>query len=234
MKLLTLLVGASVCVSACSSSTGSSGPDAATPPQDDGATPVMDEAGPVDEASMEAGPPTCVYPSGPYGTGPGNTLGPTLSWQGYAANDPNVSTLTLSELFDCDGSKGIDAIIIDTSAGWCAACEDQAHDESELTSQYDQLGIKAITLLIMNAAEQPATTADALAWRMTYNLEDVGIYADPNFLLEPVGQQTIGLPITMIVDPRTMKVVKETEGYGQMNPPVPDPTAVSLAEKNRQ
>lgn len=207
-------------------------PDAAAPHDDAGAPPADDASAPQVEASVEASTPQpCTYPKGPYGPGTGQVVSPNLTWQGYAANDASVTTLSTNDLFDCDGKKGIDAIVIDVSAGWCAACETQASDEAQLTAQYDSLHIKAVTLLIMDAAENPATTDTALDWRTTYKLDDVGVYADPNFLLQP-DQQTIGLPITMVVDPRTMKVVEVTEGYGQEHPPVIDASAVSLAKKN--
>ena len=206
--------------------------DAAPTQTDDASAP--DDAAMAVDASVDTNPPppACTYPKGPYGTGTGQVLAPNLSWQGYAANDATVSQLMMSDLFDCDGKKGIDAIMIDVSAGWCAACETQAHDEAQLTTQYDSLDIKPITLLIMDAAENAATTATALDWRTTYKLDDVGVYADPNFLLEPQNQQTIGLPITMVVDPRTMKVVSVTEGYGSQYPPQPNADAVALAKKN--
>ncbi len=233
---LALCLPTILALAACSSGptfVGSN--DAAAPPDDTGTMAANDAAG---EAAADTGTvnPLCAngYPAGPYGVGVGDILDPTFSWQGYAANQTTVSTLTMKDLFDCDGSKGIDALIFDDSAGWCAACEDQAHDEASLTAQYDQLGIKANTLLIMDAAENNATTATALAWRTTYMLTDVGIYADPNFLLEPVNQMTIGLPLTMVVDPRTMKIAEIIEGYASAYPLTPNAMAVSIATKNRQ
>ncbi len=230
---LSLCVSAALVV-ACSSAppatTDDAGSDSAVTPQpiDDASAPTTDATTPPSDAGTVV---TCTYPKGPYGVSTPAVLAPTSSWQGYAANDSSVSTLAMSDLFDCDGSKGIDAIVIDISAGWCAACEDQAHDEAQLTSTYDSLRIKAVTLLIMDAAEAPATTETALDWRTTYQLADVGIYADPNFLLQP-NEQSIGLPISMVVDPRTMKVVEETEGYASEYPAQPNATAVALAQKN--
>jgi hypothetical protein len=223
-----------VVLTACAGSPDVGSTDAGAPPDDTG-VPTSDAAV-ASEAGDSGTPvnPACAngYPKGPYGTAVGNVLDPTLTWQGYAANQTTVATLTLSDLFDCDGSKGIDALIFDTSAGWCAACETQAHDEAQLVSQYDQLGIKAITLLIMDASEQAATTQTALDWRTTYGLIDVGIYADPNFVLQPVNATTIGLPLTMIVDPRTMIVHQVLEGYGSSYPLQPNSMAVSIAQKN--
>jgi hypothetical protein len=234
---LALCLSSILALAACSSGpTYVGSTDAATPTDDAGNTTTTDAAAEATTGDTGTTNPLCAngYPAGPYGVGVGDVLDPTFSWQGYAANATTVSTLTMSDLFDCDGSKGIDALIFDDSAGWCAACEDQAHDEASLMSQYDQLGIKANTLLIMAAAENAATTATALAWRTTYGLTDVGIYADANFLLEPQNQMTIGLPLTMIVDPRTMKIAEVLEGYASTYPLQPNPTAVAIATKNRQ
>ncbi len=204
------------------------------PPTDDASAPADDSSTPTpDAADASTITPSCTYPKGPYGVGLNTVLDPNSSWQGYAANDTQVTTLKMSDLFDCDGSKGINAIMIDVSAGWCAACETQAHDEGQLTSQYDAVGVKSITLLIMDAAEAPATTGTALDWRTTYKLDDVGVYADPSFLLQP-NEQSIGLPITYIVDPRTMKIVSGTEGYGSTYPPQPNAAALALAQKNKK
>jgi hypothetical protein len=232
MKLALLMT--TVALTACSGAGAKPDFGDAAAADDSGQT---SDAAAVDAPATQDAPtvnPACAngYPQGPYGTATGDILAPTLTWQGYAANETTVSTLTMSDLFDCDGSKGIQAIIFDDSAGWCAACEDQAHDEASLTAQYDQLGIKAITLLIMDASEAAATTDTASAWRMTYNLMDVGIYADPNFLLEPTNTNTIGLPLTMIVDPRTMKIAQVLEGYASAYPLAPNAMAVAIAKKN--
>ncbi|HEY2370346.1 MAG TPA: hypothetical protein VGH87_28315 [Polyangiaceae bacterium] len=224
---LSLVLSAFLLACSDASPPATTGDAGSAPPGDDASAPADDASTVVPEAA----PPACTYPKGPYGVGLNKVLSPNSSWQGYAASDTSVTTLKMSDLFDCDGSKGINAIMIDVSAGWCAACETQAHDEGQLTSQYDAAGVKTITLLIMDAAEQPATTQTALDWRTTYDLLDVGVYADPNFLLQP-NEQSIGLPITYIVDPRTMTIVAGTEGYGSTYPPQPNAQAIALAKKN--
>ncbi len=62
-----------------------------------------------------AGPTNCDYPAGPYSVAQGGTVPPSLSWQGYRPGENTPSTISIQDLFDCDGSRGIDAIIIDTS-----------------------------------------------------------------------------------------------------------------------
>jgi hypothetical protein len=57
----------------------------------------------------------CVYPAGPYGVAEGQVVPPTLSWQGYAPGSATATTVSVQDFFDCDGSKGINAVMVDTS-----------------------------------------------------------------------------------------------------------------------
>ena len=66
-------------------------------------------------SSSSGGPDPCTYPAGPYGVAQGQTMPPSLSWQVYAPGQSSPSTVSTSDLFDCDGSKGIDVLIFDTS-----------------------------------------------------------------------------------------------------------------------
>lgn len=58
---------------------------------------------------------SCQYPAGPYGVKQGDTVPPTLSWEGYRPGDSSPSTFDIEEFFDCDGTKGINALMIETS-----------------------------------------------------------------------------------------------------------------------
>jgi hypothetical protein len=61
-------------------------------------------------------PLTCSYPQGvSFGIEVGDTLPVHLGWQGYVAGELEPRRLDISELYDCEGSKGIDAILLDTS-----------------------------------------------------------------------------------------------------------------------
>ncbi len=57
----------------------------------------------------------CTYPTGPYGIAKGDVLPPTLTWKGFAPGAKEPSSLSPRDVFDCDGDRGIDAVIIDTS-----------------------------------------------------------------------------------------------------------------------
>ena len=203
----------------CSSGRGDFGGDAAPPAPDSG------PSAPTDLCA--AG-----YPAGPYGTGVGKVVNPGLAWKGYLPGVSTVSVITPQDLWDCDGSKGIDAIMFDVSAEWCAACQSQAQNTPQLVAQYDQLGIREVTLVVQDASSAPATASTALDWRTQYGLTGITVAADPAFSFAPLNQTSVDLPVTIIVDPRTMVIMKVEQGYLAAYPLQPDAEAVSIAKKN--
>ncbi len=172
------------------------------------------------------------YPEGPYGTGVGKIVNPGFTWKGYLPNATDVSAIVPNDLYDCDGSKGINALVFDVSAQWCAACQSQAANQSQLFTQYDQLGIHVVTLVVQDASSAPATTATAQQWKDQYGLTDITVAADPGFSFAPLNQQSVSLPVTIIVDPRTMKIMQVNQGYLAAYPLKPDAEAIAIAQKN--
>jgi hypothetical protein len=63
----------------------------------------------------DPGATQCDYPDGPYGVGEGQIVPPTLTWQGFAPGASSPTTIAITDFFDCDGSRGINALYFDTS-----------------------------------------------------------------------------------------------------------------------
>ncbi|HHH27494.1 MAG TPA: hypothetical protein ENK57_03965 [Polyangiaceae bacterium] len=61
------------------------------------------------------GPTECEYPAGPYGVAQGQIVPPNLTWQGFAPGSSTPETISIQDFFDCDGSRGINAVLFDTS-----------------------------------------------------------------------------------------------------------------------
>jgi hypothetical protein len=177
-------------------------------------------------SGSSSGGSTCTYPSGPYGITQGAVVDPSLSWQGYLPGSSTVSTLHATDLFDCDKSKGINAVVLDESAAWCGSCQQEALDlEAQMTSTWKAEGVTFVTLMGQDVSSNPATTQTASDWLNAYGLADVAVVADPTMIfVQPSG----GLPTNVLVDPRTMIIVSSTEGYGG-----PDPAVDQLAQKNK-
>ncbi len=221
MKLLACAVTLVTLVFGCSSSPPNFSPSAS----DAGSA-----GGDQDSATKPSSCPS--WPSGSVGTTLGKTVSADLSWKGFPAQSTNAAAIASTDLYDCDGSKGINAIIFDVSAEWCAACQTQAADQPKLAADYDALGVKVVTLIVQDASNKPATLATAESWKKQYKLTDIAVCADPQFLFQPSASGSVSLPMTVIVDPRTMIITRISQGYLAHYPLSVDADVVTLAKKN--
>jgi hypothetical protein len=183
----------------------------------------------------EVGPLECPYPAGPYGVAVGDVLDPSLSWQAYAPGATAASTLSISDLYDCDGKKGINALVFDTSGQWCVACQYEAENVPAWMSstgtgvgKWTSLGVRFVSLIIQNNAYQPATIITASQWRAMFDLTSiVYVAADPNDTFPAVA-----LPHNILINPRTMRIVKDLDNDPSAGTGDPDPAVAALATKN--
>jgi hypothetical protein len=224
-KLGTLMV--ILLAAGCSSaSNGASagGTDAAT--SQDTAAPDADTD--ADDAAPSSG---CVYPEGPYGVTVGKVLNPDLQWQGFVPGATTASTVKITDLYDCDGSKGLNALVIDSAGQWCVACQGIAQEIPTWLSpkgdNYLKLGIQILNLVIQNNDYEPATVTTAQQWRSLFNLTSIYVVADPNDTFP-----TDALPYELLIDPRTMKVVHDLSSDTEVNDDDSDPAVTTLAKKN--
>jgi hypothetical protein len=171
----------------------------------------------------------CVYPAGPYGKTMGSIVSPGYTWQGYLPGATSLSSLKASDLYDCDGTKGINAILFDEAALWCGPCQMEAGQQAYLVQpggKWIKEGVAWVTLVIQDLNQNPATTANATTWRNEFKLQGAYVFADPGFDFGHSGMN--GLPTNVTVDPRTMKIVNIVEGYAGPD----DPNVDALAMKN--
>lgn len=153
----------------------------------------------------------CAYPSGPYGVQVGATVQPTLSWQGFPEGQSQATTISIQDYFDCDGTRGVNAILVTQSASWCGACKEHAGQLNGLIAGgWAQKGIHALVLVIENSSGAPATLATADSWKTAFQPQGWAVGADPGFSFASFGGT--GLPLLIVIDPRTMKVVERREG----------------------
>jgi thiol-disulfide isomerase/thioredoxin len=156
------------------------------------------------------------YPAGPYGIMTNNTVAATLAnkgsgWQCLPAGSSTPTTVQVSDFFDSDGSKGINAVVFDTSAEWCGSCRSESSSlEQQVTTHFKPEGVRVVVLMIQNADRSPADIQTAIRWRSQYNLNDVMVCAAPGFEFAQSG--TNGLPLNVLVDPRSMVVKTRASG----------------------
>jgi hypothetical protein len=165
--------------------------------------PVIEPAPPAQGVSAAA------YPDGPYGIHVGDTIPPTFTWEGLGPGG-TPQQYSSTDFYDSDGSKGINAIVFDSSATWCGACQQEAMElEGIIANNWGPNGVAVITLMVQDANQNPTTNiAVAQAWMTDYHLKNVPVALDPKFNFAIYVNGSLGLPYNVLVDPRTMKVIK--------------------------
>lgn len=153
----------------------------------------------------------CSLPAGPYGTSVGDVVDPSLAWQGYVDDSGQTTTVHLSDYYDCDGSRGVRALVVDESALWCADCQSQAQTlETLAPGKWKSEGAVLLVLMAQDAQENPATTDTALTWRNEFALTSGAVVADPAWTTKLWGGATgagNGFPTDVVIDPRTLRIV---------------------------
>ena len=175
---------------------------------------------------------TADYPTAPYGIEPGSTLA-DFEWTAVLAGAPKgtSSKIKLSDYYDPDGARGINAVLYVTSAEWCGACRAEAQTfESKIRSDWGAKGVLLLEAMIEDIPRVRTLEAILPAidrWRSQYGLIDVTMPADPTFHFARSG--TNGLPVNIIFDPRTMIVKARLDGFG----PAAESAINSLVNANK-
>jgi hypothetical protein len=247
----SLMLLAGLLIPGCSSSSNGASPATDAGSGGNKADSGAVDSGPADTgATADSGPETgteagteaggCQYPPGPYGTSVGQVVDPTLQWQAFAPNATTASTLKITDFYDCDGTKGINALFIANSAQWCVACQYEAGDIPQwmgstgpIAGDWAALGVSFLTLVIQTNSYEPATINTAQQWRTLYDLTGIYVAADPGDSFP-----TASLPHNLLVDPRTMKVAvnldNDTEYGDDAGDELPDPVVAQLAMQNKK
>jgi hypothetical protein len=182
------------------------------------------------EDTGEAAGRQCRYPVGANGYDSGQVPPPALSWAGWAEGGA-AATIELRDYLDCDGSKGVNAILVDQSAAWCGPCQAVARKLGQnLRDGWSARGIHVITLLTEGVDRSPATLDTALAWKRRFGLEGTAVAADPALSLRgTLAEAQAPYPYEIVIDPRTMRIVDVSAGYDGKGD---FPSVVALAERN--
>ena len=181
------------------------------------------------------GATACKYPAGTYGNQLNDVVSPELTWQGFAEGskaETELSDIKISDYYDCDGKQGTNAVLILQSATWCGYCDEEAQQlNARMEESWKAMGIRVLTLMIEDATSNPATTKTAYEWKSTpsHDLVSTAVVADPSFSFAPdvPPGESIGLPVILVLDPRTMQITAVQQGSSGSYPELE-----ALAKKN--
>jgi thiol-disulfide isomerase/thioredoxin len=156
---------------------------------------------------------------------------PDFEWTAMLPGATSPSKLKLSGLYDPDGSRGLNAILAVEQAEWCGPCRQEAQEfESKVGKTWGKDGVFVLDLLIEDIQKKNDDVSLLKAvnnWRADFKLTDIAVVLDPTFYFAV--STTMGIPVNVIIDPRTMQVVKRYEG----STPAVDTSISSLVAKNK-
>ncbi len=184
--------------------------DAGTAPEPEPEPPQDQPPDPPEDPPEDPPPAGCTYPGGPYGATPGSVANPSFAWQGFVPGSQVAGPFGTTDLFDCDGSRGIHAILISYAAGWCSACQEEASQLPQRMATWGPAGVVVVELVTETSGGNAADVTMAQYWRDVFGLQDVYVGADPDFAFD--SQYADALPFKLIVDPRDMTIVRAYTG----------------------
>ena len=152
------------------------------------------------------------YPPGPFGFTVGDVF-PRAIVNGYKNGGGGWTTLSTQDYFDPDGARGINGVYFTVSAPWCSGCKVEGQSLPLLwTSQYKARGGRILTVLLQDAAYEPASQGTVDAWVTTYATPYDIAAGDPATWLPPKASGAISLPYNYAIDPRTMRIIAIDSG----------------------
>jgi thiol-disulfide isomerase/thioredoxin len=150
----------------------------------------------------------------PAETGCGTEAGEVLadySFTGRLAGPSSAQkTIKMSDFYDPDGKKGYSYMVVNVSAFWCQFCKEEAPSFANLDAQYKSKGVVWFTVVEQDADRSPASNDRVDAWITAYNLVTPAV-SDPQQVLSGFFNPDL-MPLNMIVDLKTMKIVKKVTG----------------------
>jgi hypothetical protein len=159
------------------------------------------------------------YPEGPYGTSLGAIIQnfEFLGWRDPVANeyDPEkFERVSMADFYDPTGET-TKLIWLNASAVWCSVCRSEYRDlrDQGVVANYSEKGIKFVSAIFEDNNYDPSTPNDLKYWGQLFSVE-FPMVLDPGFKLGAFFDAD-ATPMNMLIDARTMKVIRIDMGYGR-------------------
>lgn len=162
------------------------------------------------------------YPSGPYGSTPGE-VAPNLTFtQGWldpkaAGYDPaTLAPIAFSDFYDPTGTT-YEILLVNTSATWCSACKIEhggSGQSPSLNAHMAELGPKGLvilSLLFEDASNNDAEPNDLVDWTKSFETE-FPMALDPEYQMKTFQPNKSLAPFNMVIDARTMTILETYVG----------------------
>jgi peroxiredoxin len=145
-------------------------------------------------------------PSGPHVGLRLGDIAPDVRLAGYREDGTTLSTFSLSELSDADGSKGIHAIVLTLGGLWCPGCVQEGRALSDDYARlYRARGARFVSIEGPNLQADPVALRALDAWRKNV-VRSYTVLSDDLWQYVAMAPE---YPYIVVIDPRSMLVVSE-------------------------
>ncbi len=127
-----------------------------------------------------------------------------------APSQAHRETIAFSDYYDPAGSKGVSLLLLNTAAIWCSACVAEHGDLPARAAELGPAGLVILSGLFEDGQKRPATIEDVERWIANFHT-NFPMVADPYLYLGPYASTDLA-PLNMVVDPRTMKILRKYVG----------------------
>jgi hypothetical protein len=152
-----------------------------------------------DDASVDAPPP---YPEGPYGLKPGNVY-PPYTVKGRHGESGAETTISISDYYDPDGSRGITGLLVTIEAVWCGPCGVWTDQLVHWWPTYSAHGARFVDIMYEDKFDAGGTEATVDAWIAKHHVPFDVISGEPS---DAIPSGLVSVPDWFVIDPRTMKI----------------------------
>jgi len=144
------------------------------------------------------------YPEGPYGVEEGDIM------EGLEFVDKNGDAYGLADIFADEDNK---LLLLNTAAGWCAACRDEQPALQQLVDDRGDDGLAMVVTIFQDDSSQEATTDFVDGWISQYQLT-FPVLLDAPFLMSDYYDPS-ATPLSMIIEVDTMEILRSATGWDQ-------------------
>lgn len=150
------------------------------------------------------------YPAGPYGISVGQTF-PNLCLEGYRRGTGAWTHFEVADYWDADGSKNVNALMINASAAWCPPCNHFAAVLDGLDAELHGRGAQLTELMVDSPSTDLADQKTVDDWLKKYSLDIDTVFETGHVWLNHATPD-FGFPAQFFLDPRTMVVIRRSSG----------------------
>ena len=138
---------------------------------------------------------------------------PNFSFQGRMAGiDSPVTIVHLADFYDPRGERGLRFLLINATTLWCPYCKPELTRLPSMNADYGPRGVRFLTLLLERLDGSSAAQDDVDALIRTYSLTTT-VTNDPEEVTTLFFDKS-SMPLNLLVDLRTMKIVRKIVGAG--------------------